>query len=74
MEVIEIEKSSTDLKKLLQQIKNGGEIIITDHQIPVAKLIGMNTTTKKANFGSAKNLVTIADDFDAPIDDFNDYQ
>lgn len=74
MEVIEIEKSSTDLKKLLQQVKDGGEILITDHQIPVAKLIGMNTPPKKAKFGSAKNLITIADDFDAPIEDFSDCQ
>jgi len=30
--------------------------------------------TKKRVFGSAKGLIKIADDFDAPLEDFGDYQ
>jgi hypothetical protein len=29
---------------------------------------------KKRVFGSAKGLIKLADDFDAPLDDFGDYQ
>ena len=27
----------------------------------------------KSNFGSAKGLITMSDDFDLPLDDFQDY-
>jgi hypothetical protein len=33
-----------------------------------------NTVAEKPRFGSAKGIVTfMADDFDAPLDDFNEY-
>ncbi len=29
---------------------------------------------KKSNFGSAKGLIVMSDDFDHPLDDFKDYR
>ncbi|MCH8042444.1 MAG: hypothetical protein IID44_01885 [Planctomycetes bacterium] len=33
----------------------------------------VETTERKARFGSGKGLLTMADDFDAPLPDFQDF-
>jgi len=49
------------------------EIILTRDAKPVAKLILLVQRRSRPQFGSAKGLVHIADDFDAPLADFNEY-
>ncbi|OFX28134.1 MAG: hypothetical protein A2033_08460 [Bacteroidetes bacterium GWA2_31_9] len=73
LSINDISKSFTNAIKLLLQ---GEEIIITRNKKPIAKLITIkkdNDNTLKIKAGSAKGKIKIHDNFDDPLDDFNDY-
>ena len=71
---IDIKKAETCFPDLLQQIIEGNEIVITQNGQPFVKLIDVRKKTKrKRQFGSAKGLIKMADDFDETPEDFQDY-
>ena len=59
---------STLVRKALQ----GEEVVIARDNKPLLKLVPMGVAARKP--GSAKGKVVIADDFDAPLADFADYE
>ena len=59
---------STLVRKALQ----GDEVVIARDNKPLVKLVPVGVQGRTP--GSAKGRVTIAADFDAPLDDFNEYQ
>lgn len=62
------------LPSLVKEAQSGEEIVITDHDLPVAKIIAMgNPPAPRPRFGSAQGLIHIADDFDEPLEDFREY-
>lgn len=73
MQNIDISQATLRLPELVEKTFGGNEIIITKNGQPIAKLIGISKTKKKRQFGTAKGLIKISDDFDEPIDDFKDY-
>lgn len=78
MSTITLEEASGQLARLVQQINESGEdIVITDGDKPVARLVAMHAPPPgrpRPRFGSAKGLVTIPPDFDAPLEDFAEYR
>jgi len=69
MLTLEIEQQP-EWVKLIQQ---GEEIILLQHNHPVAKIIPFPIQTKR-KLGSATGLFSLSDDFNAPLNDFDDYQ
>jgi len=60
---------------LIQEAVAGEEVIIAKDNKPIVKLVVLQNTKLERKLGTAKGLVKfIADDFDAPLDDFADYQ
>jgi prevent-host-death family protein len=59
---------STLVRKALQ----GEEVVIARDNKPLVKLVPVGVHARTP--GSAKGRVTIAADFDAPLDDFSDYR
>ncbi|MFM7793423.1 MAG: DUF2281 domain-containing protein [Microcystis panniformis] len=50
------------------------EIIIPKNNQPMVKLVSTKTSPKHPPlFGSDKNIISISDDFDEPLEDFKDY-
>jgi len=74
MQAIDLNQAKQELPKLIEQTIKGDDIIITQEGCPVARLVAF---TKKINrhrqFGSAKGLIKMADDFNAPLKDFEEY-
>jgi len=70
---VSLEQAQTQFPLLIQQAMNGQEIVIMQHNIPVVKLVSISKPKPRAQFGSAKGLITISDDFDAPLEDFKEY-
>jgi prevent-host-death family protein len=67
-------EASQQLQNLIEVVMNGEEIIITKDEKPVMKLTSVKTGKKRPPlFGSAKELISISDDFEAPLKDFNNY-
>ena len=74
---VRLEDAVNSLSLLIQKVMNGEEVFITQNQKPIAKIVsvsGMPVKPKKQiKAGSAKGLIKIADDFDAPLEDFKEY-
>ena len=66
-----------DLKQaqahLADLVKQGEEVILTDDGEPVAKIIPISKAKAQRQFGSAKGMITMSDDFDEPLEDFREY-
>jgi prevent-host-death family protein len=68
---IDLRSAQTRLAELIQQARRGEDVVLTDGGMPVAKIVAIGDPRE---FGSAKGLVHVADDFDAPLEDFGDYR
>ena len=74
---ITVEEAQANLKDLIHRLTPGGEIIITENQQPVAKLVSEPAKLPKPprpGPGLCKGMITyIAPDFDAPLEDMKEY-
>ena len=70
MTQLDIAKAKSNLSKLLDLAIEGEEIVITQDNQPVAKISPIKRPLKR---GSAKGKVWMSDDFDEPIEDFQEY-
>ncbi|MCC6561652.1 MAG: type II toxin-antitoxin system Phd/YefM family antitoxin [Xanthomonadales bacterium] len=69
-----IHEAKTNLSKLIQKALAGEEVIIANAGKPVVKLVPIEQPAKKVRqFGGWEGQIWMADDFDAPLDDFKDY-
>jgi antitoxin (DNA-binding transcriptional repressor) of toxin-antitoxin stability system len=73
MHQIELDKIKSQLDVLLQTALDGEEIVITRDEEPVLRLVPVSKSNHRRKAGSAKGLITIADDFDEPLEDFREY-
>lgn len=74
MTVVTIQEARERFSELLELIATGEEVIIKKGSRPFARLSLLPEARAPREFGSAKGLIHIADDFDAPLDDFAEYQ
>ena len=70
---IELEKAKEQIASLLQAALEGEEIVITQNEQPVVKLVPVSRAKPRPQFGSAKGLISMSDDFDEPLEDFAEY-
>ncbi|RUM45503.1 MAG: type II toxin-antitoxin system Phd/YefM family antitoxin [Desulfocapsa sp.] len=64
---VNIHEAKTRFSKLIIQASKGEEIIIARAGKPVAKLVALEKPKRSRKPGSARGLVTMSDDFDAPL-------
>ena len=67
---LDITEAKSNLSKLLDLAIKGEEIVITQNSQPVAKISPIKRPLKR---GSAKGKVWMSDDFDEPLEDFQEY-
>ncbi|MGI4791018.1 MAG: type II toxin-antitoxin system Phd/YefM family antitoxin [Janthinobacterium lividum] len=69
---VTVEQAVLDLPRLLESVRQGEEFIIVQGDAPLARLSPMLPPRQP---GSAVGIITyVAEDFDAPLEDFQDYQ
>ena len=77
MSQVLLEEAAAQFNKLVDQARNGEEVVIVHDNVPIAKLVSATAEEPKAlrpGFGSGKDdILYMADDFDAPMEDFKDY-
>lgn len=66
---INIQEAEIAFSELLNRVSRGEEITITQDGVAIARLVPVNQNPLKRIPGSAKGLITIAPDFDAPLPD-----
>lgn len=71
IELKKIEDNPKILEELSGEIQ---ELIITKNDQPIYKLTRINQPNKKRRHrGSAKGLIVMSDDFDEPLEEFEEY-
>ena len=73
MTTVAIEQAQENLSRLIDDVATGEHVVITRNQVPIAELIPVARPQLKPVFGSAKGMMTMSEDFDAPLDDFQGY-
>ncbi len=71
MQSIDINQALLQITQLLEIAAKGEEIIITRNDRPMVKLVSVQNSRKRPPlFGSDRNIISISDDFDEPLEDF----
>lgn len=73
MHQVNIEDAKTHLPDLIDAAVNGEEVVITKDDQHIVKLVPIARATSHPQFGSAKGLIVMSDDFDEPLKDFEEY-
>lgn len=73
MTQLDISQAKSDLPNLLDLAIKGEEIVITQDDKPVAKISPIAPVLRPLKRGSAKGKVWMSDDFDEPLEDFQEY-
>lgn len=75
MKQFNIHEAKARLSELVQKAMLGEEVIIARDNKPVAKIVALHPTARRRKLGSAKrSILYIAPDFDAPLEDFKEYE
>ncbi|MSR58063.1 MAG: hypothetical protein EXS05_10350 [Planctomycetaceae bacterium] len=74
---ITVEEAQAKLKEIIHGLSPGEELVITENQQPVAKLVSEQPKSAKSarpGPGLCQGMITyMAPDFDAPLEDMQEY-
>ena len=76
MMTVSIQEAQAKLSELIQDLLPGDEVIITDNEQPVARLVSLASQPQRPprRLGTLQGTVLyMAPDFDAPLEDFKEY-
>ena len=71
--LVNMHQAKTNLSKLVSRALEGEEVIIAVNNQPMVKLEPIRRKRQR-ELGTLKGKITMLEDFDAPLDDFKDYQ
>ena len=71
-EAIPLNEAKTRLPELVRRVEAGEEIVIRRGRTPVARLVAERSVTI-ADPGALRGRIRIAEDFDAPLEEFDAY-
>ncbi|HLW66922.1 MAG TPA: DUF2281 domain-containing protein [Gemmataceae bacterium] len=70
---VTLDQAQAALKQLIGKLGPGDEIVITENDQPVARLVP-STASAQRKLGTLKGTVLhMAPDFDSPLEDFREY-
>ncbi len=68
-----IAEAKAQLSELVDAALAGDEVVIARRDVPLVRLVALESARVKPTFGKLAGRIEVADDFDAPLDDFDDY-
>jgi prevent-host-death family protein len=74
MSQITIHEAKTHLSQLIEQALAGEEVIIAKRNKPLVKLVPIPARKTVPRFGGWEGEIWMSDDFDEPLEEFDDYQ
>jgi prevent-host-death family protein len=74
MKIVNIHEAKTHLSRLVEEALAGQEIVIARGNEPLVRLVVVESARKQRGTGWAKGQIRTTDDFEAPLDDFDDYR
>jgi antitoxin (DNA-binding transcriptional repressor) of toxin-antitoxin stability system len=73
MQRVRLSDASHQLPELIDAAMRGEVILIATDEHHEVQLVPLPQHYQSRRFGSARGLLTISPDFDAPLDDFREY-
>jgi antitoxin (DNA-binding transcriptional repressor) of toxin-antitoxin stability system len=73
MERYSLREAQDQLPQLIYDAQQGKTVVILDENEHAVQLVPVTITPKSRKAGSARGLLKMAEDFDAPLDDFSAY-
>jgi antitoxin (DNA-binding transcriptional repressor) of toxin-antitoxin stability system len=74
MSVVTIEEAQAKLPQLIEHLAAGEELVITQNQQPIARLLAQRKPNRKPRkMGNCKGMLTIVADDDEHLKDFEEY-
>ena len=70
MHQVNTEEAKDHLTDLIDAAVRGEEIVITKDDQHRVRLVPIQRTKPRPQFGGGKGLITVPDDFDEPLEDF----
>lgn len=70
---VNLAQAKAQLSRLIDAALRGDEVIIARRNVPLVKLVVVESAKVKPRFGKLRGQVSLSPDFDAPLDDFADY-
>ena len=70
---VTIHEAQTQLSRLIKAVRDGDDVVISNRNTPVARLVAFQkpAVARPLGWGGADGM-WMADDLDAPLDDFAD--
>jgi prevent-host-death family protein len=73
MATVTIQEAQATLADLIHRLSPGDEVVITENDQPVARLVPTLIAKKPPQFGTLKGTVLSMEHFDDPLEDFKEY-
>jgi len=70
---VTLDQAQVRLSDLIMAAIRGETVWITTDSQQAVRLVPAQRAARRRRFGSAKGLITIAEDFNAPLSDFAEY-
>lgn len=70
---VSAEEAKTQLPELIAEAIRGETIFIREGEHQLVQLVPVAEPQRRPQFGSARGLITMSDDFDEPLEDFAEY-
>jgi antitoxin (DNA-binding transcriptional repressor) of toxin-antitoxin stability system len=70
---VTLDTAQRDLATLIEDVAKGGHVLILKDEKPVAQIIPVTKEKAIPKFGSARGMISIREDFDQPLSDFDEY-
>jgi prevent-host-death family protein len=71
--VVNIHEAKTHLSRLVDAAVGGDVVVIARANRPLVQLVPVAELDQQRRLGTAAGRVAMAEDFDAPLDDFAEY-
>ena len=73
MQTMTLDEAKTHLVDLIEAATAGEEVFIKKNEDVSVQLVPRIVKKRRRQFGSAKGLISMAPDFDEPLEDFKEY-
>jgi antitoxin (DNA-binding transcriptional repressor) of toxin-antitoxin stability system len=70
---VKLDEAKIRLLDLIEAAIKGEDVFILKDNQQTVQLVPVELPKRRPQFGSAKGLIEMADDFDAPLADFKEY-
>jgi prevent-host-death family protein len=71
--VVNMQKAKSSLSQLVKLAEAGEDVLIARNGKPVVRLTRIKSPKRKLPWGALHGKMTMADDFDAPLEEMKDY-